>query len=368
MSINASDRTRIFISYSHKDTKHLERLRTHLAFYELRGLLDTWDDTKLAPGSLWHEEIKKAIKQTKVAILLVSADFLASKFIAENELLPLLVAAETEGTIIIPVILSACAFQASELAQFQAVNKPSDPIEGMRKSDREKIWNDVTEFISKQVNKVPQELKAAKINNSEFANETERAQQIVLGRSKGWEYLLTAELLRTKLLPIQQRLINLKEGFIYKGAQSLQTETFIIWAHEKTNDLTNLIRLANNVAKAISASWGEPGVPGDPLVIKRAVEKLIFICDEMVNWEIDVHFTLAPSLFLPLKPMMEGWTYQFIAEIERVPDKLEAPFAMPDLPREYTITLAFDAPSGMTAFLVELKRLCDNPQVLTQLR
>src|SRR6266496_1220544 len=130
------DRTDVFISYSHEDAKYLKRLKTHLAFYERNGLLSVWEDTKLAPGSDWRTEIEEAIKKTRIAILLVSADFLASKFIAENELAPLLAAAKTEDTIIIPVILSACAFQATELAQFQAQNKPSNPIDSMRKSDK----------------------------------------------------------------------------------------------------------------------------------------------------------------------------------------------------------------------------------------
>jgi hypothetical protein len=65
---------------------------------------------------------------TKVAILLVSADFLASKFIAENELPPLLAAAQMEGAVILPVILSACPYEDTELAKFQAVNSLSKPL------------------------------------------------------------------------------------------------------------------------------------------------------------------------------------------------------------------------------------------------
>ncbi len=134
------DRTNVFISYSHKDEQYLEQLKTHLAFYERNGSLSVWEDTRLEPGSRWRVEIKEAIRKTRIAILLVSADFLASKFIAENELPHLLAAAKIEGTIIISVILSASAFQVTELAQFQTINKPSNPMDTMRKGHRNKTW------------------------------------------------------------------------------------------------------------------------------------------------------------------------------------------------------------------------------------
>ena len=133
-------RTKVFISYSHKDKKWLERLQQHLKPLERDGLLDRWDDTRIKPGQIWHDEIQRALETARVAVLLVSADFLASDFIAKGELPPLLAVAKDQGTFILPVIVSASLFgDTPSLSQFQAVNTPDRPLNGMSRADQEKI-------------------------------------------------------------------------------------------------------------------------------------------------------------------------------------------------------------------------------------
>lgn len=91
----------VFVSYSHHDTTYLERLLVHLRPLEKQGHLDLWVDTRLRAGDRWKKEIDKALHRATVAVLLVSADFLASDFITDNELPPLLRSAEERGTRIV---------------------------------------------------------------------------------------------------------------------------------------------------------------------------------------------------------------------------------------------------------------------------
>jgi TIR domain-containing protein len=143
----------VFICYSHKDAQHWDRLKTHLAFYEKNGTLNVWEESRLAPGSLWRVEMEAAISKTKIAILLVSADFLASSLIMEDHVPRLLAAAKTKEVIIIPVIVGACAFQETVLAQFQPANDPSKPLKSMRPSGREKIWYELAMAVHTELSK-----------------------------------------------------------------------------------------------------------------------------------------------------------------------------------------------------------------------
>jgi tetratricopeptide (TPR) repeat protein len=90
-------------------------------------------------------------------VLLVSADFLASDFIATDELPPLLSAAEKEGAVILPVILSPSRFlKTPSLAQFQTVNNPSRPLIGMTKDEQESVLVNVSEAIEASLKHSPE--------------------------------------------------------------------------------------------------------------------------------------------------------------------------------------------------------------------
>lgn len=134
-------RTQVFVSYSHADSEHLLRLKVHLRPYERSSSIDLWADTKIRTGQQWKREIEAALGRAAVAILLVSADFLASDFVAENELPPLLAAAKNDGVEILPVILKPCAFREAEgISIYQAVNDPNKPLIALSEAERETVW------------------------------------------------------------------------------------------------------------------------------------------------------------------------------------------------------------------------------------
>ncbi|MBV8817233.1 MAG: tetratricopeptide repeat protein [Acidobacteriaceae bacterium] len=151
-----SVRNQVFISYSHKDGKWLKELQTHLAPLSRKRKVDVWADTAIAPGASWREEIRLAIANAKVAVLLVTANFLKSDFINNNELSPLLTAAKTEGLRVLWVAVSPCMWSETELAGYQAVNDAARPISKLSVSARQELWVTVAKAISDAVNDGPE--------------------------------------------------------------------------------------------------------------------------------------------------------------------------------------------------------------------
>ena len=97
-------------------------------------------------------EIEEAINKAKVAVLLISADFMASNFISSKELPRILANAKNNGTTIFPVILSASWFSEDEnLGQYQAANDPSKPLNLLSKARQEKALLDISRELSSHV-------------------------------------------------------------------------------------------------------------------------------------------------------------------------------------------------------------------------
>jgi hypothetical protein len=134
-------RTDVFIGYSQADKKFLEELRRHLRPYVRAELINVWDEAMMQVGAETREEAKRAIQRAKVAILLISADFLASDVIMGEELPLLLVAQRRESLRILPVILAPCDVASTELARFKPANASNKTLSAMTREEREAVWS-----------------------------------------------------------------------------------------------------------------------------------------------------------------------------------------------------------------------------------
>ncbi len=138
----AEQRLSVFVSYSHADAAWLERVQVHLRPLVRDEQIDLWDDTRIKAGARWREEIRSALAHARVAVLLISADFFGSDFIATKELPPLLEAERKRGLVILGVHLSASRFDRDQvLSEYQTVNSPGRPIESLARSDQEVVFD-----------------------------------------------------------------------------------------------------------------------------------------------------------------------------------------------------------------------------------
>lgn len=137
---------RVFISYSRKDASFLDELLVHLRPLERLGLVSKWSDRDIAPGSQSHEEIASALSSAKLAVMLVSPDFIASDYIHGHELAPLLKEAEEGGIRILWIPVRACLYQATTLHRHQPVISPDKPLAQMG-ADRDEAWVKISKAI-----------------------------------------------------------------------------------------------------------------------------------------------------------------------------------------------------------------------------
>ncbi len=127
----------VFVSYSQKDRKVKDRVVTHLKALQIEQIIeDIWDDSRIQAGSDWLQEIKQAMARTSVAILLISADFLTSRFILGREVPVLLKRRKKEGLEVVPVLVAPCPWQEVKwLAKMQVRTYEGKPLPGGRKRE-----------------------------------------------------------------------------------------------------------------------------------------------------------------------------------------------------------------------------------------
>ena len=115
-------------------------LRIHLKPLEREGTIELWDDTQIEAGMEWRKQIESAINRACVTVLLVSPHFLASDFISNNELPPLLASAEKEGMVVIPLLISPCRFtKTPSISRYQAINDPTKTLQELSEAEKNRV-------------------------------------------------------------------------------------------------------------------------------------------------------------------------------------------------------------------------------------
>ena len=139
---------KVFISYSHNDEKWKDRVLKHLGVLVKENRLTVWDDRQIAAGQDWFPEIKRALEECDVALLLVSVDFLNSGFILNQEVPKLLSRRLREGTRVVPVILRDCLWsEVSWLKDIQVRPKDGKPLASFSKSKVEAVLTELAKEV-----------------------------------------------------------------------------------------------------------------------------------------------------------------------------------------------------------------------------
>lgn len=81
---NKKTMKKIFISYSRKDVDYKDELLIHLKSLEKYALIEPWDCSKIRAGE-WDEQIQKELEEADIILFMVSANFMKSDYIIDNE-------------------------------------------------------------------------------------------------------------------------------------------------------------------------------------------------------------------------------------------------------------------------------------------
>jgi hypothetical protein len=153
-SPNVSRSFKLFISYSHKDEEFKNELITMLAGLQRQGIIDTWQDRQIEGGDEWYTSIQDAMNDCDLALLLVSPDYLSSRFIQEEEQPKLLQRHKEMQLRVMPIIVRPCKWQSEPTLQgLQALPRDNKAVITFSKDhgERDQVWVEIATAIEDRV-------------------------------------------------------------------------------------------------------------------------------------------------------------------------------------------------------------------------
>ncbi len=177
---------KIFYCYARIDKPMVDRLDKHLSALKQQGYLTSWYDHEISPGKEWEREIINRLKLSHIILLLVSPDFMDSKYCYGIEMKYALERHRAGSARVIPVLLRYVDWKSAPFSHLQMLPKDAKPVTGWR--DRNKAFADIAEGIRKVVEEL-----SPSMNQEEQKQEEEGARQII-------EWALEGELLGILIL------------------------------------------------------------------------------------------------------------------------------------------------------------------------
>ena len=122
----------VFISYSHKDSQWKDRVVTFLDVMKHGEPKLTWVDSQIELGDEWHDTILAQIARAKVAVLLISPDFLRSEYILKTEIPAILKRNKAGDLSLAPVVIRPCPWEVFDwLSPIQGLGADEATLSGL---------------------------------------------------------------------------------------------------------------------------------------------------------------------------------------------------------------------------------------------
>jgi formylglycine-generating enzyme required for sulfatase activity len=118
----------VFCSYSHADEALWGELEKHLEVLRRTGLIKIWSDRAIGVGEQWAGAIDSHLESAQFILLLISADFLASKYCMDVEVIRAIERHHRGEARVVPIVLRPVDWLGHPLSQFQALPTHARPV------------------------------------------------------------------------------------------------------------------------------------------------------------------------------------------------------------------------------------------------
>jgi hypothetical protein len=160
----------VFIAYARHDRELLHELIKHLQSLQRQGLIAHWFDGAIVEGTEWRAQLLGHLQSAQLILLLISPDFIASRFCYDVEMKEALKRHDAQEARVLPVLLRPVEWYGLPFARLQMA--PASARAVTLWENRDAAFLDVIKRIRTAVRELrtpseSQEARKTSMNNDE---------------------------------------------------------------------------------------------------------------------------------------------------------------------------------------------------------
>ena len=141
----------VFISYAHEDESYKDEMIKSLANLQRQNFVSTWVDRMIPPGDEWDKQINTALNEADIILLLISRDFIASKYCFDVEVKRAIERHNDpeDNARVVPIIARFADWHETPFAKLQALPTGARPIKNW--DDKDQAYYDIVKQLKKVI-------------------------------------------------------------------------------------------------------------------------------------------------------------------------------------------------------------------------
>ena len=231
-------------------------------------------------------------------------------------------------------------------------------------TDNSKYTSDVLFAWREQHEKYIQSELGSTTDRIQFEEQTSRlslfkecpplVRRIVIDKPDGWEWRLTAELMRYLNRPLLRKIEDLKDGLYVQAQKYIDGEDVIKWVQMRLAEISKLVHPLSSLINRLNKSWGTPGNSGNQEDIYHITCLIRDHLEQIIKYEEQIHFTNVPVEYRKLVELFKNLLGAQATKIAEIPDALDKVVSLLDTEHGGTVenplviekTITFELPKG----------------------
>lgn len=199
-----------------------------------------------------------------------------------------------------------------------------------------------------------------------YKDESEDIKRIAYKQEGKWEFELLAKLLKIKFQKLEFELENIEKGYLNTPIKELEPEEFLKWQQDAFSELQSIIQnTAAVINEEIFAAIGEPGQPGDAILILKSSTSIYLILQRIIEFEKSLRSLRLSNNLEKVKILMIGWAKEFIIQLKELPKEFEKIYlGNYGVNEEVTIQIKFNPLKNVDELLALSEEFKKNPELM----